>query len=555
MDLPEKALIVLNGVSKDFFPGREFSKSALHRIYILSHDQHARLVQERLERIMAEVEDLIRREKESLNKNEKISKLDDKEIAKKKTTDKITEQKQREQREKRDTEKMVAEGMKLLKEAIRNKKFPDKTISEWTKMMEQLQKLSQQEMKDIVSSLQKAQNQQQQQQQQQRREDMEKTAKAQEEMIKKMQEMVKKMDDSMKNLTVENFVNRLKKEAENENKISSNLKNMMKDIVGLSPENMPAKLKEKYNEQITSQKSVTRNATDIRNELMAFFARTRVEKYKSVFDDMEKEKMDDALKKLEENLVENKSGSAMTDSGKMAANFKKWADMLGKGDNKKQGGGGGQGGGKDGEVDMELLLAMIRMIQGEQNIRNKTRSLERNKPEMKEYSEKADRIADEQDDLKRMLENVKEKVDDQQAVELLEAAGTAMKDAEQMLKKPQTDVETIAAETEVIELLSGAFQQSAKKQQGKGKPGSKMMAMLMQMLMQGQGKGKGKKPGTKPGQGSTGFSDDPNTRVTGPDFHKNDPNRNVDQTGGTESINLPEEYKNSIEAFYKKVRE
>ena len=172
MDLPEKALIAIRGVSNDYFPGRKLSKSNIHRIYILSHDQHARLVQDRLERIMAEIEDLIRREKESLNKNDKISKLDKKNMTDKKTTDKITDQKLREQREKRDTEKMISEAMKLLKEALRNKKFPDKTLAEWTKFMEQLKNISQQEMKDVVSNLQKAQNQQQNQQQ--RREDMEK---------------------------------------------------------------------------------------------------------------------------------------------------------------------------------------------------------------------------------------------------------------------------------------------------------------------------------------------------------------------------------------------
>lgn len=549
MNLPEKSLIALKGVSKDYFPGRKLSKSNIHRIYILSHDQHAQLVQDRLERIMAEVEDLIRREKESLNKSDKISKLDDKEMAKKQTTDKITDQKLREQREKRETEKMIAEAMKLLKEALRNKKFPDKTISEWSKFMEQMKNLSQQDMKDVVSNLQKAQDQQQQQQ---RRQDMEKTAKAQREMIKKMQDMLDKMDDSLKNLSVENFVNRLKKQAEKENKISANLKSMMKDIVGLSPDKMPAELKAKFKGQIESQKSVNTNATEIRNELMAFFARTRVEKYQKVFEDMENEKMDATLLKLMEELSENKSGASMNNAKKMANNFNKWADMLGKGDNKKQDG-GGQGGGKEGEVDMELLLAMLRMIQGEQNIRDKTRSLERNKPkDENKYSEKSNRIADEQDDLHRMLKQVLEKVEDQQAIKLLEGAGSAMKDAEGMLKKPQTDVETIAAQTEVIERLSGAFQQEAKKQQkGKGKgQGSKMMAMLMQMMMQGQGKG-----GSKPGKGSGGFSDDPNKRFTGPDFKKNDPERTVDKTGGTETKKLPEEYKNAIEAFYRKVKE
>ena len=152
-----------------------------------------------------------------------------------------------------------------------------------------------------------------------------------------------------------------------------------------------------------------------------------------------------------------------------------------------------------------------------------------------------------------MLREVQNKIEDTEAVDLLEEAGQAMQDAEGMLKKPQTDVHTIAAETEVIERLSGAFQQSAKKG-GKGKPGSQMMQMLMQMLMQGQGQGKGK-AGNKPGKGSGGFSDDPNKRFTGPDFKKDEGTRTADRTGGTETIKLPEEYKSAIEAFYKKVNE
>ncbi len=543
MNLPEKSLIVLNGVSKDFLPGRTLSRSATHRIYILSHDQHARLIQDRLERIMAEVEDLIRREKESLNKNEKISKLNNKELTTQKTTDEIMNQKRREAREKKETEKMIAEAIKLLKEALRNRKFPDKTITEWSKFLEKLQSMSQKEMQEIVSSLQKAQ------QQQQRREDMEKTAKTQRKMIEKMQKMLNKMDDSLKSLSVENFVHRLKKTAENENSIADSLQKMMKNIVGLDPADLPVDMKEEYQLQIEKQKSISRNAREIRDELTAFFARTRIEKYKTVVDDMDKEKMDAALSKLEKNLSANHTASSINETKKMADNLNKWADILGKKGNEQtqsRGGQGGQGGG--GEVDMELLLAMLRMIQGEQNIRNKTRSLDRNKPEEKEYKEKTDRLADEQDDLHRMLESVKEKIKScPAAVQLLESTGKAMKDAEKMLLKSQTDAETVAAETEVIERLSGAFQQSCKN--AKQQQGAKMMAMLMRMLMQQQGKG-----GSKPGKGAEGFSDDSNKRFTGPDFQKNDPKRSIDLTGGADSIKLPEEYKSAIEAFYKKVR-
>jgi len=543
MDIPEKSLVVLNGISNDFFPNRKPNRSVVHRIYILSHAQHAKLIQDRLDRIMAEVEDLIRRERESLSKNDKISKLDDKDIEKQQTTDKISDQKMREAGEKRELKKMITEGMQLLKEALRNRKFPDKTLSDWTKFMEQMKNMSNQEMKDIVANLRNAQNKQQ------RRKDIKKSMEAQRKMIAKLKKMLEKMDDSMKSLVVQNFVNRLRKEASNELKISGNMKKMIKDIVGLPIKDIPEKWKKEYTEQIKAQNTVNKNAREIRDELRAFFARTRIEKYQKVVDDMKKEKMDDALRLLKENLEINHTGASMVDSAKLAGNFNKWADMIGKSGKKQSGqsrGKGGKGGG-EGKIDMEFLLAMLRMIQGEQNIRDKTRTLEQKINDKKFYKDKTGRVADQQNDLYRLLKSAQAKTKCPKVKQLLNDAGKAMKDAEEMLKKPQTDLETISAETEVIERLSGAFQKSC--QNSKSQQGAQMMAMLKQMMMQ-QGGGKG---GSKPGRGNGGFSNDPNKRFTGNDFKKQDPERSVDQTGGNTVVKLPEEYKSAIEAFYRKI--
>ena len=545
MSIPEKSLVVLNGITNDFYPDREPNRSVVHRIYILSHAQHTKLIQDRLDRIMAKLEDLIRREKESLAKSDKINKLNDKELKKQNATDKITDQKMRESSESRELKRMVAEGMKMMKEALRNRKFPDKTLSEWTKMLEQMKNMSDQEMKDLVSSLRNAQSNKQ------RRKDLQKSMEAQQKMIAKMKKILEKMDDSLKSLTVDNFVNRLRKEGKKENAISGNMKKMMKDIVGLHVDEIPKEFKKQYFEQIATHKSVTKNAREIKAELTAFFARTRIEKYKKVVDAMEASKMEKSLISLAKSLDANHAGASMINSKKLADNFNKWADIIGKSGDKKSGQGGGKGGG-EGEIDMEVLLAMLRMIQGEQNVRDKTRALEQKKNEKKQYREKSAKVADEQNDLYRLLEATKQKSKCPKVKKMLTLAGKAMKDAEDMLSKPQTDLETISAETEVIERLSGAFQQSCKN--GKSQQGMQMMSMLQQMMMQqsGQGKGKG---GNKPGQGGGGFSNDPNNRFSGPDFKRNEGTRTVDKTGGTGAAGkLPEEYKSAIEAFYRKMR-
>jgi hypothetical protein len=402
--------------------------------------------------------------------------------------------------------------------------------------MEQMKNMSDRDMKDVVSNLMNAQATQH------RRKDMQKTIKAQQKMIGKLNKMLDKMDDSLKSLTVQTFVSRLRKAAASEIKVSGNLKKMMVDIVGLSVDDIPEKWQKTYMLQIADQKSINKNAAEIRDELAAFFARTRIEKYQKVVDDMKKEKMNDALESLKENLEVNHIGSSLTGAGKLAVNFNKWADMIGKSGEKKSGQ-GGQGGG-EGEIDMELLLAMLRMIQGEQNIRDKTRALENKRAEKKVYREKTGKVAEQQSNLYAMLKDVQAKTKCPKVKQLLQDAGKAMKDAETMLKKPKTDLETLSAETEVIERLSGAFQKSC--QDSKSQQGSQMMAMLQQMMMQG-------KEGSKPGQGKGGLSDDPNKRFTGPDFKKHDSERSVDHTGGSTTVKLPEEYKSAIEAFYRKI--
>ena len=495
-----------------------------------------KLIQERLERIMSDLEDMIRREDASLRKNKQLSKLSEKELKKNETSEKIKEQKQREDAEKREAQKMTENAMKLLKEALRNKKFPEKTIAQWSEFLEKMNKLSKREMKNIVSKLQQAAEKKNP------KKNMADAVKNQEKLLDQLKKMLKKMDKSMDSLALENFVNRLKKEAAKERQISQTLKKILPEIVGLPPEQITGKVKQDVEKQINTQKSINQNAEYIKDDLLAFFSRTRVEKYKKITDDMEQIKMISKLSQLQKNLESNFTSKSIHQSEELAEKFDEWAKLLSKMDNKKAD--NQEGKGKPQEIDYEFMLGLLRIIQGEQNLREKTRYLDKHKPEQKQYKKNAGLLAGDQGDLHLKLMFLSQKAKKcPPAMKLLKRAGVAMDDVVAYLRKPQTDGPVIAAETEIIELLSGAFQQSGK-QSGKS---SGAMAMMMQMLMQGMAAGQS---GT--GNPMGGTTDNSNIKFNDPGFEKEDPSRATDKTQGVGIAEIPEEYKSAIEAYFKK---
>jgi hypothetical protein len=535
LGIPEKSLVTFYALATDYYPGRKAAKSVPYRIYILSKEQHMKLIQRRLKRIMSDLEDMIRREDASLTKNSKLSKLSEKEMKKTPTSEKIKEQKLREDAERREAKKMVEETIKLLKEALRNKKIPEKTIAQWAEFLEKMRNLSKQEMKNIVSKLQQAAAKKNP------KKNMADAVKNQQKLLDKLKNILKKMDKSMDSLALDNFVNRLKKAAAKEHGISRTLKKMLPEIIGLPIEQITDVAKQDINQQIDIQKHINQNAEYIRDDLLAFFSRTRIEKYKKVTDDMEKVKMDAKLRKLQKNIEENYTARCINQSKRMADKFDEWAGLLRKSDNKKA---NGEGQGKPQKIDPEFMLGLLRIIQGEQNLREKTRYLDKNKPEQTQYKENAGLLSGDQGEVHLKLMFLTRKAQKSPpALKLLKKAGLAMDDVVTYLRKPQTDGPVIAAETEIIELLSGAFQHSSK-QAGSS---SAMMAMMMQMLMQGAAAGQS-------GTGSTmgGNTDVANMKFNDPAFKKDDPSHTTDKTHGTDTAEIPEEYKNVIEAYFKK---
>jgi hypothetical protein len=223
--------------------------------------------------------------------------------------------------------------------------------------------------------------------------------------------------------------------------------------------------------------------------------------------------------------------------------------MLSNSDSSKSGGGSGKGGCSQ-EIDMEMLMDILRMIQKEQNIREQTRAVENAGKKDLRRSENTQQLADEQKLLKKTLvKTIKKSEKCPKAHAMLTKVGKVMNEVEELLRKPETGKSTIAAETEVVERLAGAFSQACKGN-AKQQPGTNRIAALMKMLLK-KGQGAGTSSGGNMAGGSTNAA---NNHFNGTEFSGTQRPKNSNGAIGESRVKIPEEFKSDIEAFLKKRR-
>ena len=195
-------------------------------------------------------------------------------------------------------------------------------------------------------------------------------------MLKKMQEAIEKANDANERFEASTFVNRLKKAATDEQGVGSAVwENYERTAAAFTSELDPADAG-KLQDVIRQQLNTTSDIRWIQEDLGHFYSRTNKEGYRKVLDAMIESKIDLDLEELRRLLEINQGFLAREKAEFWAAKLKEWAKMLE--DEQKQGGGGGEGGDapppKD--EDFEFMLRVMKMIQQEQDIRARTRSLE-----------------------------------------------------------------------------------------------------------------------------------------------------------------------------------
>jgi hypothetical protein len=372
--------LILSAYTEDYKPGRGRIFSEPLTIYILTRDEHAQVIKKRFDRVISELEDAARKELNNLDENERLDKNNTaEELQSEEAKEKLAES---EQKEAENAEKMkeIAKKMEeIFKDAARNGELDQGTMKEMAEALQNMKELGEEDMPEVEKKLGEAQDQKSTPEKTEK--DLKEAIEKQKEALEKMQDTIEKANQANENFEASTFVNRLKKSSADEGSIGNSLNSALTGklaIVGAAPnsDDIDPANQRLLSELSGQQRSVTNDVRWIQEDLERFYARTQKPIHKEVYEDMAKSLIDEKLEKLRERIQMNHTFTSRKLSKNWSDRLMSWAEKLGgpKPDGNGGGGDGGSGGGE--EKDFEFMLKVMRMVQAEQDIRGRTRSLE-----------------------------------------------------------------------------------------------------------------------------------------------------------------------------------
>lgn len=527
-------MVTIRATAVDYFPDREPSQSLAYKIYVLDRAQHAALLQKEFDRLLERLEEIARAEESAHEANERLRELSPEDLASRETAERLAEQQHSELANAERLRRLQEDLMKLIKEALRNKSIPESVLREWAKLLETIRPLPSELMPKVGQSLGQAQRDAAK-----RAQWLAEALAAQKEVLERLMQALKQLNEANDMLQASNFVNRLRQAAGAETEIGGTLQQMLPESAGMSAEQLPMALKTKLGAVREKQSQTQKKVQYIREDLGSFVKRARLAKYEEVHTDMEKTRVVDELEKLAGLVGDNRTAAAIDETGKWSKQLLAWADLLGK-----QSGSNASGSG-EGQLSpeaIELMLRLARIRQQEEGLREATRFLEERREALPTYHDGAEKLGLIQDALAKQIRDINDQYDAPQIAPLLERVDTVMGEAAQLLFKPQTDSETVGAQTEVIELLSSSCQGAC------SGASAGQMAALMQLLGLSAGNAGGGSlqggdiEGSVPGSHGPGGDSTPEAR-------------NVKKAGGRSEGTLPAEFRDALESYFDAVEQ
>ncbi len=529
--LPEGVTVCLQACAVDYFPDRVPSTSTVVRVHILSRAEHAKLIAEQARQLLARLEDVAREEERLLANSTEIAQRPEADLKSDKAAGDLRENENGERANARQMEKMAQALEKLTQEALRNRDIKPDALA---KMLEQAQKMKQtatQPMAQAAQALAQAQAKADDRAQQ-----SEQAAAKEAEALAQIREQQQAAQATIDQMTARNFVNRLREAAKQQGAIGDGLQAELPKSAGVAPDQLPAASKLKVKELETKQDRTRNEAEFVRDDLAGFFQRTREPVYDEVRKDMTAPDVVEQMRTLGGDIRKNLGGMAIGKSKEVQTRLDQWADQLEKA---AEGGGGGGGGGGGPQVEKEVILGLMRARIREESLREQTRAVEQIKQEPMAHMVAAGSLASMQQQISEDTKALKEKTKIPQVAQAVEKLSGAMDDTGLMLRKPQTDSETIASETVVIEAIA-AMMQANKSSSGSSQP---MDAEAIAAMMQA-----GQKPG---GNTSGGTPDHDTQRFGGPGAGAGGDPRRVRQSGGVDAASLPVEYRDVMQDYFR----
>ena len=270
--------------------------------------------------------------------------------------------------------------------------------------------------------------------------------------------------------------------------------------------------------------------SDVQSDLDAYAGRKKESKLIRVLEEMRQMEVIGELKIVGAQIERNYTGEAIASAEFWADTLDRWAEEM-----VPPSGSGKPQPGKSNNLPPWAVLEILRLLEGEMDLRDETRSLEKSRSAIEEedYLNRVDVQVKTQTELSRrakvLVDDIKKLPEGEakfgKAIGLVTAAYTIMDEVVTILKTPETGAPAIAAETEIIELLL-----QAKRANPKG----------------------GGAPGDTAGGGSSGTTDEAALALqgTGANANAKAPQREVQQSSGGTTKQLPEEFRTGLDAFF-----
>lgn len=370
--VPQKLL--LRSWTEDYKPGRGRVYSEPITLYILTRDEHAQVLKNEFDRAIGELEDIARKEQNLNDENQRLNKKDGKELQNEEGKKKLQAQQDAERENKERMQELSEKMEKLFKDAVRNGEIDKDALKKMSRALQSMKELAQQDLPKVEQKLQDAQSQRNTPEKSKK--DLEEAVEQQKKAIEKMKQALKDANEANQNFEASTFVNRLKRAASEEDGIASAFIGMIDKVIGEDIEDLDPVEQRAIKAASDQQRQTAADVRWIQEDLAHYYARTQKEIHKQLVDAMRDSRIDEAMELLAANVSGNLSWKSTLQSKKWADQLRKWAKLL-EGDKGGGGDGGGEGGGGSQEdQDFEFMLKVMRMIQKEQDIRERTRALE-----------------------------------------------------------------------------------------------------------------------------------------------------------------------------------
>ena len=273
----------------------------------------------------------------------------------------------------------------------------------------------------------------------------------------------------------------------------------------------------------------SQNLSTIMDDMQAYFDRRRFQRFKTVLDEMRQEDAIGSLRQLSDD-VRIETGMSMAQCEFWSDTFDRWADDLvdpacaGKCPGCKS----------KGSLPPSVVLEAMQILEAEINLREETRVTEQARRALAsaEYGGRSQKLQTAQEALSERIAELTQRIrelpdgeaDFAKEVALLGRVELVMDEAADILGRPETGPQAIAAETEAIELLL----QSKRFNPGGGGGGS------------------------SPGGGGTGNTNDSALALIGAGLNDKElrEDRSVSQATGESGSSLPEEFRAGLDAYF-----